>query len=95
MKIETQINRVLEQDIRPLLLRHGGDIQFVEWQDGVAYLELKGACSQCASADTSTKDMIVETICGKIAEVKGVEFIHSVSPELMDMARQILNHKKF
>ncbi|MGN1391369.1 MAG: NifU family protein, partial [Sharpea porci] len=42
--IEEACKEVIEK-IRPYLMRDGGDIQFVMFQDGIVYVQLFGACN--------------------------------------------------
>lgn len=45
-----RIRAVIEEEIRPLVARDGGDISFVAWRGGVLELALRGACADCPSA---------------------------------------------
>ena len=38
-----KIIAVLEK-IRPFLIRDGGDIEFVDFKDGIVYVKMLGAC---------------------------------------------------
>lgn len=93
MNTEKRIEEVLDQEIRPLLHRHGGEIAFIGLQEHTACLELKGACAGCASADTATKDMILAILCQKIPEIKQIELTRSVHPDLCTIAQKILRHE--
>ena len=52
-KIE-QIKTVIEE-VRPFLQRDGGDIAFVKFEDGIVYVDLRGACAGCASMEMTLK----------------------------------------
>ncbi len=59
--MEEKIKEVLEQ-IRPILQRDGGDIEFVEYrEDKVVVVRLQGACAGCPGAQMTLKG-IVENI---------------------------------
>lgn len=90
METEERIEAVLEREARPMLRAHGGAVRLVEYRDGVAQLELLGACAGCPSADLSTRGFLEETLKAAVPEVRAVELFHPVSPELLDMARRIL-----
>ena len=45
-----RIDEVLEKKVRPALLSHEGDVQIVEYADGVLKIRLTGHCSGCPSA---------------------------------------------
>jgi Fe-S cluster biogenesis protein NfuA len=74
--LETRVLRALDE-VRPQLKLHGGDVEFVKLEDGVAYLRLEGSCHGCPSSTITLKQLIEETLL-KIApdlerlEVEGV-----------------------
>lgn len=53
-----EIEQVLDQ-IRPMLMMDGGNIELVEVKDGDVYVHLVGACGMCP-ASTMTMKMGVE-----------------------------------
>lgn len=73
MKLETieKINTVLNQ-IRPYLENDGGDVELIKFENGIAYIKMLGACSNCAYIDYTIKDGIEEMLVNEIPEVKKV-----------------------
>ena len=67
-KIEEQLN-----EIRPYLISDGGDVEFVKFEDGIVYIRMIGACSNCEFIDYTIKDNIEEFLVNEIPEVKGVK----------------------
>jgi Fe-S cluster biogenesis protein NfuA len=45
-----QVRALVEREIRPLVARDGGDVEFVAWRGGVLELALRGACAECPSS---------------------------------------------
>lgn len=43
------------ENIRPMLLRDGGDIELLGVKNGVVYVRLQGHCHGCPSSDTTLK----------------------------------------
>lgn len=70
-KIEEKIIEILDK-IKPFLNNDGGDIQFIKFEDGIVYVKLLGACSDCFMADNTIKDMIEYTLKFELEEVKEV-----------------------
>ncbi len=66
-----RIKDLLEK-IRPYLRRDGGDLEFVNFEDGVVYVKMLGACMDCASIDTTLKLGIEQILASEIEEVKEV-----------------------
>ena len=66
-KIEKQLN-----EIRPYLVSDGGDVEFVRFEDGIVYIRMIGACSNCQYIDYTIKDNIEAFLVNEIPEVKEV-----------------------
>ena len=61
------------EEIRPYLLRDGGDLQFMGvTDDGIVSIRLTGACHGCSMADMTVKDGIEAFLKDEIPEVKEV-----------------------
>ena len=77
--IEEQIKTVIHKLI-PYLQRDGGDIEFVEFKDGIVYVKMLGACAGCTMLDETLKDGVEQIL---LEEVPGVLEVQNVlSPEL-------------
>ncbi|MCK4547340.1 MAG: NifU family protein [Candidatus Eisenbacteria sp.] len=70
--MKERIEKELEA-IRPALQADGGDVEFVDYNDGVVRVRLKGACSGCPMATMTLKHHIEKIMRSKIPEVKAVE----------------------
>ena len=68
MNTESKIKEVL-QKIRPYLNQDGGDVEFVKFEDGIAYVKLKGACAGCMFADLTISNTVEEILVSEIPEV--------------------------
>ena len=68
MEIENKIKNVLER-LRPYLQNDGGDIIFNKYENGVVYVKLTGACSNCPLVDNTLESGIEEAIINEIPEV--------------------------
>ena len=87
------IQRILEEDVRPALMAHEGDVELISYESQVVKVKLHGKCSGCPSAYLTTEDLIAAKIKEKMPEVKDVVLVQEVNPELLDFARRILNHE--
>jgi Fe-S cluster biogenesis protein NfuA len=68
MELEHKIKEVIDT-IRPFLISDGGDVEFVRFEDGIVYVKLLGACSQCGVADMTLEGMIEDALTFEIPEV--------------------------
>jgi Fe-S cluster biogenesis protein NfuA len=74
-EIEKQIVEIIETRVRPSVAMDGGDIIYKKFEDGVVYLELRGACSGCPSSTVTLKNGIESMLQHYVPEVKSVESI--------------------
>ena len=86
----SDIEQVLEKDIRPHLRAHGGDIRSHSFENGVYRFWLLGQCSNCPSAYLTTESVIAEQIQDKLPDVKDVILLCEISQELLAQAQMIL-----
>lgn len=69
-------NKVQEliEKIKPYIQRDGGDIELVKVEDGIVYVEMKGACVGCSLIDSTLFDglerLLIEQVPGIIAVVE-------------------------
>lgn len=70
-EVVKEIEKALEK-IRGYLVSHGGDLEFVCFEDGKVYLKLQGACSGCPSSNYTLKTIVEETLKKEVAQVKEV-----------------------
>ena len=59
--------------IRPSLQADGGDVEFVDYEDGVVKVRLQGACSGCPMSQMTLKNGIERMLKQEIPEIKSVE----------------------
>ena len=68
MDIEKKIITVLDK-IRQYLQNDGGNVEFVKYENGVAYVKLIGACSNCPLADHTLESGIETALINEIPEI--------------------------
>ena len=55
--VETRVRQALD-DVRPYLGSHGGDVELLGVDDGVARLRLHGTCNGCPSSTVTLRNAI-------------------------------------
>lgn len=63
-----QIEKVLDEQIRPALGSHGGDIEIVDFDNKKLFVKLTGGCQGCSSSTATLKDGIEKLLIGKFPE---------------------------
>ena len=74
MTIEEKINNFLD-NLRPFLMNDGGNIEFIKFENGIAYIKFIGACVGCPLSDVTLNDGIKEALINEIDEVIDVKLI--------------------
>ncbi len=64
--------KVLLNRIRPYIRSHGGDMEFVRFEDGFVYIKMLGACDGCAYIDQTLEYGIEELLMEEVPGVLGV-----------------------
>ena len=67
---------IIDEKVRPAVAQDGGDIIFENFEKGVVYLKLKGACAGCPSSTATLKQGIENLLMHYFPEVKEVRAIN-------------------
>ncbi|CAN0554693.1 unnamed protein product [Ectocarpus sp. 12 AP-2014] len=73
--VEKQIVEIIETRVRPSVAMDGGDIIYQGFENGVVYLQLRGACSGCPSSSITLKNGIESMLQHFVPEVRSVEAV--------------------
>ena len=87
-----QIEKILDERVRPQLALHGGNIQSLSCEEGVYRFRLLGQCAGCPSADLTTEELIQEELLQAVPGLKQVVLVQQVSDSLIRQAKAILSH---
>ncbi len=78
--VETRVRRALD-DVRPYLGSHGGDVELLGVEKGVARLRLGGTCNGCPSSSVTLRNAIEDAIMKAAPELVGVDADGVAEPE--------------
>lgn len=67
-EVVTKVKEVINK-LRPYLQNDGGDVQFKRFENGVVYVKLIGACSNCPMATMTLQDGIENALINEVPEV--------------------------
>ena len=62
------IEKVLDEQIRPALASHGGDIEVTDYENKKLYVKLTGGCQGCSSSSATLKEGIERLLIGQFPE---------------------------
>ena len=74
-EIEEKIEKILNEKIRPAVAKDGGDIKFIEFNNGIVKVQLQGSCSGCPSSTMTLKQGVQNLLKHYLPEVKEVEAV--------------------
>ncbi len=72
-EIIKQIKELIETHVKPSVATHGGNIEFLQYDNGKLLLELGGACSGCAGSTMTLKMGVENMIKHYVPEVTEVD----------------------
>lgn len=72
--MKEEIKKALEE-IRPSLQADGGDVEYVDYVDGVVKVKLQGACAGCPMSQMTVKNGIERLLKQRVPEIKSVESV--------------------
>ncbi len=67
-----EIQKALDE-VRPHLQMDGGDVEFVEYKDGIVKVKLKGHCAGCPMSQMTIKWGVEQYLKKKIPAIRAVE----------------------
>jgi Fe-S cluster biogenesis protein NfuA/nitrite reductase/ring-hydroxylating ferredoxin subunit len=72
LDVETRVVRALEE-VRPYLQSHGGNVELLGVEGGVARLRMQGSCDGCPSSAMTLKLAIEEAVQKAAPDLEGIE----------------------
>lgn len=82
----TQARDALES-VRPQLQSHGGDVELVRVEDGVAQVRLFGACNGCSMSAVTMRNGVEEALTSAVPGITAVEVLpNEPGPALIPLA---------
>lgn len=72
LDVETRVVRALEE-VRPYLRSHGGNVELLGIEGGVARVRMEGSCDGCPSSAVTLKLAIEEAVLKAAPDLEGIE----------------------
>ena len=89
--LEERIAEAVES-VRPFLASHGGDVEILSVDDGIARLRLKGSCNGCPASASTLEHALKEAIDEAAPDLLGLEVEGAVGLESNDEKKSDLSY---
>jgi Fe-S cluster biogenesis protein NfuA len=67
-----QVAKVFEEQVNPMVARHGGRVELIDVQDAVVMLRMGGGCQGCGMADVTLRQGIEGMLSQLVPDVRGI-----------------------
>lgn len=67
-----QLEKLFDQQIRPALAQHGGNVEIVDVDNDILYVKFFGGCQGCSSSKATLKGGIEQLIKQNYPDIKEV-----------------------
>ncbi len=67
-----KLENLFDEQVRPALAAHGGNVEIVDLDNDVLYLRLQGGCQGCSSSSATLKQGIQTLVKQTFPEIKDV-----------------------
>lgn len=88
-----EIEKVLDEKVRPDLAMHGGDIHVEKLEDGILHVRMQGQCSGCPSAELTMENLVNTELKEAFPELEQVVLVSGVSDSLISEAKEMLRRR--
>ncbi len=84
------IERIINKQVRPQIITHGGDINLLSFDEGIVKIKLLGQCSSCPASYLTVKHLVLAELQKAIPEIIDVVVECSISDDLLAQARKLM-----
>src|SRR5262245_33840664 len=67
-----QVTKVFDEQVNPMVARHGGRVELIDVQDGMVMLRMGGGCQGCGMADVTLRQGIEGMLAQLVPDVRGI-----------------------
>ena len=78
--------------VRPYMESHGGDVELLSLEDGVARIHLRGSCSDCSASSVTLELAIKQALEEAAPDLDGLE-VEGVAPQLTGLTPSALGER--
>jgi Fe-S cluster biogenesis protein NfuA/nitrite reductase/ring-hydroxylating ferredoxin subunit len=87
VSLEDRVQAALDS-VRPYMESHGGNVELLSLEDGVARIHLRGSCSDCSASSMTLELAIKQALEEAAPDLAGLE-VEGVAPQMTGLALPI------
>jgi Fe-S cluster biogenesis protein NfuA len=82
VSLEARVQEALDS-VRPYMESHGGNVELLSLENGIARIHLRGSCSDCSASAVTLELAIKQALEQAAPDLEGLE-VEGVAPQTMD-----------
>jgi Fe-S cluster biogenesis protein NfuA/nitrite reductase/ring-hydroxylating ferredoxin subunit len=82
--LEERVQRALDS-VRPYMDSHGGNVELLSMENGVARIRLQGSCSDCSASSVTLELAIKQALEDAAPDLEGLE-VEGIAPQMPGLA---------
>ena len=84
LPLEQRVQQALDT-VRPYMESHGGNVELLSIEDGVARIHLRGSCSDCSASSVTLELAVKQALEDAAPDLEGLE-VQGVAPQMPGLA---------
>ena len=88
-----EVEKVLDEKVRPELAHHEGDIRIVKLENDVLHVRLEGHCMNCPSAELTLENTVNTALREAFPGLREIVLVTGVSDGMIHEMREILKRR--
>ncbi len=88
-----EIEKVLDEKVRPSLVADQGNIEVTGFEDGVLSVRFLGECLTCPASGLTMDNVVKTQLLTALPDLKDVVIDESIPDDMMEFVRKVMEHK--
>lgn len=89
-----EIEKILDKNVRPELIQHGGEIRLVKLEDNILHVQLIGHCHNCPSAEFTMENTVRTVLRDAFPGLQEIRLVTGVSDEMISTMKEIMSFRR-
>ena len=72
LELRQRVQRVLDEQVNPVIAGHGGGVEILDVKDNVLYLQMRGGCQGCGLKDMTLQNGVEAAVRDEVPEIGAI-----------------------